>query len=457
MAVSKPVSAFGYKGMNNLPGEPAKLLDNERRITPKVILNAVVTDDGVLLPRQGFQQKIAKGFHSLWAQSVMLGVGVSDSILYRIDGTTYSPLATIPGPRCRLQYEEVNNLVYISNRYWNGVYDILAGTMRSWGITLPPAPIISMGDGDLPPGTYTLCYTVTANGQLSGNGPLVQVTWEGATRGITLVNLPSNGQCWITHPNGQQLLLAEVSSGVIQGQVPTGEPLPSFMMHPPPKFSDFCFTFGRIWGIRDNRLYYSYPHFPEWFRSSDYWPFLDPLVMIAPANDGIYVSSRESTWYLDGRNPGGSDVSRLTKATMEVGRVGDGAIPGTRAFPLIPAVLAGGSATSQAFATMSEMPTPIMMSPTGFAVGTHTGHITSLTSHRLRITPREQGASLFQVKEGVPQLITVLYGQPVKDEPDEEMVAIFDQGTINLGKFMQPIAGGIEVGGGINVGGVQVG
>jgi len=414
------VTAHGFKGMNNLPREAAVMLDRQNRITPEIILNAFVTDNGVLLPREGFSLKDIRGLHSLWSGSVMLGVGVDDKILYRVDASGYTPITTLPGPRSRLQYAEVGNLVYMANKYWRGAYDLLSGQMRPWGVSLPTAPKVAIESGDFSPGTYILCYTRTENGQMSGSGPLVQIAWEGTTKGIRLLNLPENGQCWITQQNGKKLLRAEVEGGVIQGQIPAADPLLSLSMEPPPNFEDFCFMFGRIWGIKNNRLHYSFPGFPEWFRQGDYRMFMQPLVMVAPANGGIYVHSRNSSWFLNGTDP----------AKMELSRVGEGAIPGTLTFAQLPASLAGGAATPANFATMSQLPTPIWMAPTGFVVGTHTGHLTNLTDHRLRFRPRDQGASLFQVKDGIPHIVTTLYGPPAVGVEDDNLNLIFERGSI---------------------------
>jgi hypothetical protein len=407
--------------MNNLPKEPAVILNKYGKALPTYVVNAQVTDGGVLQKRRGYVAVTgAPGMHSLWAGSVMLAVRWSDNVLVRIDGTMVTELAEVPGPAQTLHYEEVDDLIYIANEFWRQVYRISDGSLRSWGVDLPSAPRITTEDGDLPPGTYTLAYTRMENDLLSGNGPLTQVSWEGMSRGIRLQNLPTDGQCWMTHANGKQLLLAQVEGGTVQGSMPYAVPLLSFMAAPPPNFLDFCYAFGRMWGIRGKKLHYSFPRYIEWFRSSDYKLFLEPLVMLAAANTGIFVSSAKSTWFLNGTDPG----------KMEVSRVGDGAIPGTLAYAMMPASLAGGAATSASFATMSQMPTPVWMSPTGFVVGTHTGHLTLITAHKLWLTGRARGASFYQMREGMPQLIVSLCGESVSDDGDSDLQKIFEQGRL---------------------------
>jgi len=410
----KPITAHGFRGMNNLPGMPAKMLDDERRITPTMLLNADATDGGKVLRRDGYDLQVSlEGCHSLWAGSVMLGV--ANGVLYRIDGTTTTVLSTVG--TWPLRYVELDNLVYMASLDWTGIYDLLTGEVRSWGVALPAAPSISLVAGDLPPGTYVLGYTRTENGQVSGNGPLLKITWEGAAQGIQLNNLPTDGQCWITHPNGQKLYLASLDGNVVTGQVPQGVPLPSFTVAPPPGLTDFCQGFGRIWGCVGKKLIYSDPFQYGWFRLANFKPFLEDLVMVAAVSEGIFVNSRESTWFLDGSDP----------AQMTLKRIGDGAVPGTLVFAQMPgAVVGGGYEISR---RLSQLPSPVWMSQKGAVVGTHTGHLVHLTEQRLFINPRTKGASVCRIKEGIPRIIITMQGQKAKAE-DEEITIICNNGEL---------------------------
>jgi len=415
----KPITGLGFRGMNNLPGMPGKLLDDERRITPKITLNVEVTDGGVIRCRSGYKLKLAfSGPHSLWAGSVMLYV--ANGFLYRVEGLQATVLGAISGPPTRMNYEEIDNHVYISNPYWNANYDILADTMGTWGVPLPLVPDVTLVSGELPPGTYSLCYTNIVGGRLGGNGPLTQISWEGGSQGIRLNNLPSDGRCWITNPNGKTLFLATVVSGVISGQ--TINPLPSFMVTPPPPFNHFAQAFGRIWGISESKLLYSEPFQYEWFKVANYIPFIEEPNMVAPVDEGIFVNSLKSTWFLDGTSP----VETGTSAGMSMRRIGDGAIPGTLTYAQMPgAVVGGGYEISR---RQSQLPSPMWMGPNGFVVGTHTGHLVHLTEARLKVNPRNQGASICYVKDGIPRVITSLSGIQVNE--DAELSSIFDLGIL---------------------------
>ena len=149
--------AYGFKGMNNLNRAPGILLDDAKQITPRIALNVEVQDGGKL--GAGYALHIPlPGAHSLWAGSVMLAVAAG--VLYRVEGSTALSIGTVPGPQATVCYAELNNLIYMGTPSWEAVYDLLTSQVRSWGLSLPPAPSISLVAGDMPPGTYSLCYRV---------------------------------------------------------------------------------------------------------------------------------------------------------------------------------------------------------------------------------------------------------------------------------------------------------
>ena len=423
--IGEPVTAYGFKGMNNLPEAAAKLLDRERQITPQIVLNADVTDGGVLQVRGGYKlTKSLTNCHSLAGEerglSAMLCVadGVEHPIsLWRVEGQSAVELCEVTGPRAQVSYEEINNVIYASNPYWKGTYDLLAGTVSTWGIPLPLAPDIALVAGDLPPGNYSLCYTNVVGNRLGGNGPLVKIRWEGGQQGIQLKNLPAGALCWITHPNGEKLFLAPVSGGVVSGQSPWMKPLPSFMVQPPPGFTHFVYAFGRIWGAQGKKLLYSDPSQYEWFRPANFLPFLEDVVLVAPVTGGLFVSSLTNTWFSEGTDP----------AKMKSTRVGNGAIPGTLTMVQVPASVAGGAVTSELFGKFSKMPTPVWMAPTGFVVGSHGGNLTYLTENKMVIQTRTQGAGLYRIVKGIPQVILSLFG--IKEGVDD-LELIFSEGQL---------------------------
>ena len=446
----KQITAHGFKGMNNLPGAPAVMVDRERQITPAIVLNADVTDEGPVKARGGYVlTKALTNCHSAAAEerglSIMLCVadGVTyPQSLYRVEGAVATELCEVTGPAMiPVNYEEIDNIIYAGNLYWKATYNLLTEAISTWGVALPPAPQISLVAGDLPPGTYSLCYTNVVGDRLGGNGPLVKISWEGDQQGIQLNNLPSGGLCWMTHPNGKELFYAPVSGGVISTQSPWLKPLPSFMAIAPPGFTHFIYAFGRIFGARGQMVYYSDPFQYEWFRPKGYFPFTEEIVLLAPVTTGIFVSSRTSTWFLqdDDDRKKGNDPGKMTSR-----RVGNGAVPGTLTMVQAPANIAGGAQTNELFALLSKTPTPVWMSPTGFVVGTHSGHLTYLTENRMSIKVRTQGASLYRITDGTPQVVTSLFGV---SSGANDLQEVFYRGRIYDPEPLEIVGeGGVEVG-----------
>jgi len=95
----------------------------------------------------------------------------------------------------------------------------------------------------------------------------------------------------------------------------------------------------------------------------------------------------------------------------------------------MPASVAGGAVTSNLFAKASKMPTPVWMAPTGFVVGSHGGNLTYLTENRMHIPVRTQGASLYRIQKGIPQVISSLYGLPVGED---SLAEFFIRGSIYI-------------------------
>lgn len=431
----RELTAYGFRGMNNRLRPPGPLVDREeRRITPEIVVNADVTDSGAVLKRQGYLRQVAlSNPHSLWAGSVMLCMadGVEHPVsLWRISGESAQELCAVEGPRARVTYVEVDNLIYMGNPYWQRIYDLSIGQVRNWGENLPPSPTVSIVDGHLPPGVYLLTYTQVAGGQLSGNGPLLQLHIEGMARGIQLNNLPTGGQAWITHPNGGKLFLARLSGNRITRQAPEVQILPTFGVQPPPGFAHFQYAFGRIWGAHGKKLCFSEPNFYSWFRPKSYLPFLEDLVMVAPVEDGLFVSSRTGTWFLPGTDP----------KEMASRRVGNGAIPGTLTYAQVEG---GGYEISR---KLSQLPSPIWMTSKGFVVGTNNGHLVHLTEGRLKIVGRTQGASLTFFRDGIPRVISSIWGPPTTKE-DLNLSFIFNNNRLYVPR---PIR--VEGSGGVIIG-----
>src|SRR5512137_368124 len=161
--------------MNNIPGQwpRSSIMTNDGNLTPKVVLNADPALNSTLKIRSGYTRTVSlPNAHSLWANArVMLCIAPNSQkeALYRIDGGTATLVSEVDGTRSPTSYCEWNNLVYISNQHWCGVYNVETRTLGTWGVTLPKLPKISVIEGEFPPGRYSICYTGQSDGRIGGN------------------------------------------------------------------------------------------------------------------------------------------------------------------------------------------------------------------------------------------------------------------------------------------------
>lgn len=392
--------------MNNIRETRGYFLDDFRKATPKLVLNADVHDDGVVIKREGYDQNIAlTNCHSVWPTagatgSVMLCVADYSNVpyLYRINDGVATRIGEVWG-NAPYSYEEVADHVYLSNGYYHGVYDIINGTLRGWGLSLPDLPEVEPIEGELPEGEYKLCYTTydstrsaTLGANLGGTSNILRMSWSGGTLGIKLLNRPTDALCWLTEPNGDTLFLASPNSSDEITTQPTLQALPTLLAKAPEALYPLHYAFGRMWGARAGTLHYSDEFRPEWFRDANTMPFMEDILMIASTEAGLYVASSENTWILDGREP----------AKMVKRRLGDGMIQGT----LIYAIIEGGGFEISKEDT--KWLCPVWLSKKGWVVGTHNGHLVYLTEAKLNMAPIGPAAALWRKVDGLPQFIVSL-------------------------------------------------
>ncbi len=380
----------GFTGMNNLV--PA-FWGGKGVVSPRVLLNADADESGQLVKRDGVTVYLAlAGAHSLWSpddDSCMLCA--ANKKLYSIGTGTAVQIATITGPANEpLSYALAEGKIYISNSYWRGVFDASTSTVSDWGITLPPGPMLLTSSGNLPAGTYHITFTAVSGGQLSGNGPISSIELMTAG-GIQILNRPSGALVWATDQNGQVFQLVGAVDNVVD--IPTIEPLPSFMCGPPPNMSVLMYAFGRMWGSTGNILYYSEPYQFGWFKAtSNFFKFNSSITIIAAVSTGLFIGTGDSTVFLAGAEPD----------QMVQSSAGAGSIKGTLAYcnnlPELGDVL---GTPEKGYSSV-----PVWRTSEGIVAGNTSGRLFNLTKTKLKMGIPEKGASLYRSKAGVFQFLT---------------------------------------------------
>ncbi len=380
------IAINGFSGANNVND---RFMSQKGIAEPKVILNADVDLFGRLIERKGKTLFLAlSGAHSLWAGNTCMLCAAS-GVLYRISQGVAVNVGTISGPTYPLSYFEADDKVYISDPYWQGIFDPTANSVASWGVALPPGPMLLAGSGNLPAGIYHVTMTNVVNGEISGNGPIGQFTLT-AEGGIQILNRPSGALVWATDSDEGIFYLVGATSQIVD--IPTVEPLPSFMCSPPPYMENLCYAFGRAWGSVDDIMYYSEPFKLGWFKlAGNKFTFDSKITLIAKVTSGLFVGTKEKTVFLAGTEP---DKMQLSDA-------GAGSIMGTLAYcnnlPDLGSVL---GTPEKGFVDV-----PVWMTVEGIVAGNISGKLFNLTKNKLKMGIPSRGASLYRNLEGVFQYL----------------------------------------------------
>jgi hypothetical protein len=376
----------GFSGANNVAG---RLLSQKSVLEPRVILNADVGLDGSLTIRKGKTLFLSlPRVHSLWAGNTCM-LCVANGTLYRIVQGNAVEIGAVAGAQYPLSYVDADDKVYISNPYWQSVFNPADNTLSSWGVPLPPAPMLLNGAGSLAAGNYHVCMTNVVNGELSGNGGITSI--HITSGGIDILNRPANALVWITDANEGIFYYVGAQNNI--ATLPTVEPLPSFLCSPPPFLENLCYAFGRIWGSSGSNLYYSQPFKLGWFRiNTNKYYFDDYITMIAKVPTGLFIGMRDRTKFLAGTIP----------EQMQQMDAGAGSIKGTLSYCNNMPELGWTLGTPE----KDFVDVPVWLTSEGVVVGSPNGHFFNITKNKLKIGVPREGASLYRNLNGIIQYMT---------------------------------------------------
>ena len=383
------IKVTGFSGMNNVKTDE-RFFIKSGVAEPRVILNADVDITGKITSRIGKTLYLSlANAHSLWA-GVSCMLCAADGVLCKIKDGTKTNIGTVPGPKEPLSYADAEDKVYISNPYWQGIFDPSTNSVASWGVAVPPGPMLLAGDGGLPAGSYHVTMTNVTSGELSGNGPISTITLT-AAGGIQILNRPTGAMVWATDSDEGIFYLVGAVNKIVD--IPTVEPLPSFLCSPPPYMENLCYAFGRIWGSVESVVYYSQPFNLGWFRlASNRYSFEDTVTMIAKVPGGLYVGMRGRTKFLAGTVP----------EQMVQTDAGAGSIPGTLSYCNNMPELGWTLGTPE----KDFVDVPVWLTSEGIVVGGPAGKFFNITKNKLKMSIPTRGASLYRNLNGIIQYLT---------------------------------------------------
>ena len=297
-----------FLGINDVD-PPQKCKPGELQLA----INCEVDDVGRIRRRDGFSSVFAGTPHSLWSDGMIC--------LFR-EGTNLRSLNTLWSPTTirtgilgtnRMNYFTLNGRVYYSDEIITGIYD--GTTDRTWGLELPPTPVLSATSGNLQEGNYHCLFTfVRDDGQESGTSPSSSID-VGANGGIT-VTLPTSPDptveyvyVYLTTCNGETFYLAKILANGTASVTYAGDTsefslkCPTMHLSPAPAGHLIQFYRGRIYVAADNILWYSIPFGYELFDIANNHIQLDSrITILTPVHDGIWVGTQTKVAFLSGQD-----------------------------------------------------------------------------------------------------------------------------------------------------------
>lgn len=297
---------------------------------------------------------------------------------------------------------------HAGNVYWSdGVLtgQIVNGVNQSWGIA-PPSndPVLSQISGGLFDGYYQITYTyVRASGEESGAeiGAQIQISHtdrtQDGTAGIQVTGIVASAdptvaaiKVYCSATNGTVLFrVATLTNANGSLNIPyvdeiAGETLSTQFITQPPAGSILASHGSRIYVASNNFLYYSERFAPGWFsRAFGFLPFPDPITIVLPVADGMFVHTTKAHYFLQGMDPDSQQIS-----------------------PLLPyGALAGSGVTIR-----NDVSSVAWVTPRGIVIGGQGGKVKAVQEEQVAVELAAGGILGYREMNGMRQLVSVLTG-----------------------------------------------
>ncbi len=364
----------------------------------EVATNCNIDKTGRLSRRAGRTKLITGPIHSVWAddqQTICLYVQGNQLKQY----PSGAVLCNLLVGAARMWHAKINDTVYFSNGTDKGV--IQNGSVRSWGLTVPPLPAIQVIPGAMPAGMYQFCMTyLREDGQESG-APLAGVidmpSGGGLLFGLPVSTDPTVARkiVYLSTPNGeaQELFVAFATANSATTAAYTGDtsefdlPLETQFLSDPPPGQLIAYYRGRAFVAVGDTLYPSEPEAYEQFDLRNYIALDGNITLLAPLEDkegpglgmqsGFFVGTDKSCGVLVGGKP---------EEFQYVPKVPYGAIYG--AVDYVDGSVFGDN-------SLGARMLPMWMSAQGICVGRPNMEIQNLTRTKYGFNAAGQGAAVF--------------------------------------------------------------
>jgi len=369
--------------------------DNPKHYLDSAI-NIVLDNTGRPSRRDGLVEVIAGSSHSIWSDGTVCFFA-QGATLYRLlpDDSTETIRTDLSGEP--LSYHEVAGTVYYSDGTIAGMYSESLGS-QDWGVREPTPLDVTVISGELPAGTYS--YTATYTDRTGREGGAVAfgtmlLTEQGGLQfalpelddetAITIYVTPTNGDTYYeltTVTGGSAALYVDQNSLI----------LPLYTAHKmKPRAGGIVSNYrGHMLIASGAWIFYSDPYHHHLFDNLNYLPFDSEVTIVAPVADGIFVATRNKTYFLAGSSPKDFILRTVAK---------HGAIKGTLTY--VESSDIGG------LEKIPSHPMAIWSSEAGICAGGNEGLFINLTESRYKFDEvNDRGASVLMNMGDSKQFIT---------------------------------------------------
>ena len=364
--------------------------------------NVDISSDGSFQRRVGYSVAVpGADFHSLHTSSRGTLVARGTKV-YALDTNTFAPsLLCDTGSHSPVEFIEYNGHTYLINEgsFWWIPAD---GTIRPVGVAQPNIlPDVAPSDtGALPAGAYTIALSrVDDRGEESGTKMLGSVHLPNGG-GILLTGLQTfldgGYRVYLTPPNGDALYLAEEFSSAFSQYLVTSPPdgaiRNSQHLAPMPAGSFVRWHAGRLFVAKGDTVWFSEALRPHLYDPRyNFIRFVGPIRFIETIPGGLYVGDDRGVWWL-----GGTEPTQLKQILVS----------SARAIARSSIRLSGLHFDRKI--TETDMDVAVWLSEEGYFIGKNSGDAVSLHPERVRVAADLEGRSVFLIRDGVKQIITLV-------------------------------------------------
>jgi hypothetical protein len=420
-------------GMNNVDDVHELGATRETPAYLRDALNVDIDRNGKTSRRKGYKLLFGGNAHSLFGRAEFpFGLVVYNGNLCWFDESEPPPVTVLPvDPALRMAYAVLNGRIIWSNGQIRGVMR-QDKSIYPLGIDTPVSqPTLgTYAGGGMDAGTYqvAITYQRDINGELGEeSGAMMAGTIDVAQgQGIQLSSIPQSAdpsvsfvRIYITPPNGDVLYAAQqLVAGVTEyalGKRTLGRALETMMLDRMPAGTSLCAYRGRLYSALGTRITYSDPlRYGLTSRTKNYFDFPDPVVLMEPVEDGIYVGTETQTFFLSGNDPTAFQLRPIEAR---------GVVP-----------FSSCQATGSDFGADYKGPVACWWNTAGnLVLGSVSGQITHLTRKALSLPSYLSGAAVLREQDGKKQVVSSMR------HPTNEGVGAADYAVVKL------IRNGVEI------------